>query len=55
MPAEAFFAQLSAGFLVKLDDEDPLDGVADEIGFEDPSRPDGGYEYDDDDKDDDDD
>lgn len=59
VPAEAFFAQLSAGFLVKLEDEDPLDGIADELGFEDPSRPDGGYEYDDDDdgddKDDDDD
>ena len=57
VPANAFFAQLSAGFLVKLEDEDPLDGIADELGFEDPSRPDGGYEYDDedDDKDDDDD
>lgn len=53
VPAEAFFAQLSAGLLVKLEDEDPLDGVADELGFEDPSRPDGGYEYDDDDDDDD--
>lgn len=55
VPAEAFFAQLSAGLLVKLEDEDPLDGVADELGFEDPSRPDGGYEYDDDDDDKDDD
>jgi len=53
VPANAFFAQLSAGFLVKLEDEDPLDGIADELGFEDPSRPDGGYEYDDDDEDDD--
>lgn len=53
VPAEAFFAQLSAGFLVKLEDEDPLDGIADELGFEDPSRPDGGYEYDDDDDEDD--
>ena len=52
VPAEAFFAQLSAGFLVKLEDEDPLDGIADELGFEDPSRQDGGYEYDDDDDDD---
>ena len=52
VPANAFFAQLSAGFLVKLEDEDPLDGIADELGFEDPSRPDGGYEYDDDDEDD---
>ena len=52
VPANAFFAQLSAGFLVKLEDEDPLDGIADELGFEDPSRPDGGYEYDDDDDDD---
>ena len=54
VPANAFFAQLSAGFLVKLEDEDPLDGIADELGFEDPSRPDGGYEYDDDDDDEDD-
>jgi hypothetical protein len=53
VPANAFFAQLSAGFLVKLEDEDPLDGIADELGFEDPRRPDGGYEYDDDDEDDD--
>ena len=53
VPANAFFAQLSAGFLVKLEDEGPLDGIADELGFEDPSRPDGGYEYDDDDDEDD--
>ena len=55
VPANAFFAQLSAGFLVKLEDDDPLDGIADEVGFEDPSRPDGGYEFDDDDDDDEDD
>ncbi|MDA8590266.1 DUF5666 domain-containing protein [Luminiphilus sp.] len=53
VPAEAFFAQLSAGFLVKLEDEHLLDGIADELGFEDPSRPDGGYEYDDEDDEDD--
>ena len=52
VPATAFFAQISSGFLVKLEDEDPLDGVADELEFEDPSRPDGGYEFDDDDDDD---
>ena len=54
VPATAFFAQISSGFLVKLEDEDPLDGIADELEFEDPSRPDGGYEFDDDDDDDDD-
>ena len=53
VPATAFFAEISSGFLVKLEDEDPLDGVADELEFEDPSRPDGGYEFDDDDDDDD--
>ncbi|MEL0153491.1 MAG: hypothetical protein VW779_09735, partial [Halieaceae bacterium] len=53
VPATAFFAQISSGFLVKLEDEGPLDGVADELEFEDPSRPDGGYEFDDDDDDDD--
>ena len=53
VPATAFFAQISSGFLVKLEDEDPLDGIADELEFEDPSRPDGGYEFDDDDDDDD--
>ena len=52
VPATAFFAQISSGFLVKLEDEDPLDGIADELEFEDPSRPDGGYEFDDDDDDD---
>jgi len=54
VPATAFFAQISSGFLVKLEDEDPLDGIADELEFEDPSRPDGGYEFDDDDDDNDD-
>ena len=54
VPATAFFAQISSGFLVKLEDEDPLDGIADELEFEDPRRPDGGYEFDDDDDDDDD-
>lgn len=53
VPATTFFAEISSGFLVKLEDEDPLDGVADELEFEDPSRPDGGYEFDDDDDDDD--
>ena len=53
VPATAFFAEISSGFLVKLEDEDPLDGIADELEFEDPSRPDGGYEFDDDDEDDD--
>ena len=53
--AAAFFAQISSGFLVKLEDEDPLDGTADELEFEDPRRPDGGYEFDDDDELDDDD
>ena len=54
VPASSFFAEISSGFLVKLEDEDPLDGIADELEFEDPSRPDGGYEFDDDDDDDDD-
>lgn len=42
--ASTFFAEMSAGVLVKLEDEDPLDGIADELGFEDPSRQDGGYD-----------
>ena len=53
VPATAFFAQISSGFLVKLEDEDPLDGIADELEFEDPRRQDGSYEFDDDDDDDD--
>ena len=51
VPATAFFAQISSGFLVKLEDEDPLDGIADELEFEDPRRQDGSYEFDDDDDD----
>ena len=54
VPATAFFAQISSGFIVKLEDEDPLDGIADELEFEDPRRQDGSYEFDDDDDDDDD-
>ena len=53
VPATAFFAQISSGFIVKLEDEDPLDGIADELEFEDPRRQDGSYEFDDDDDDDD--
>ena len=52
VPATAFFAQISSGFIVKLEDEDPLDGIADELEFEDPRRQDGSYEFDDDDDDD---
>ena len=51
VPATAFFAQISSGFIVKLEDEDPLDGIADELEFEDPRRQDGSYEFDDDDDD----
>jgi hypothetical protein len=54
LSSEAFFAALSIGDIVSIDDDSPADGNADEIEFEDGSgRPDGGLEFDDDDDDDD--
>ena len=50
---EAFFNDVAVGDLLKVEDEDPADGIADEVEFEDAGRPDGGYDFDDDDDDED--
>jgi hypothetical protein len=48
---EAFFSDLAVGDLLKVEDEDPTDGIADEVEFEDAGRPDGGYDFDDEEED----
>ena len=52
--AEIFFEQAAVGDLIKVEDEQPADGNADEVEFEYAGRPDGGFDFDDDDSDDDD-
>ncbi|KGE03880.1 DUF5666 domain-containing protein [Pseudohaliea rubra] len=45
IPAEAFFAQLQPGDLIKLQDDELANGIADEIEFEDKGRLDGEREF----------
>ena len=48
LTGEAFFAQLQVGDLVKVKDEQPADGIADEVEFERADGLDGDDEFDDD-------
>ena len=48
LTGEAFFAQLQIGDLVKVTDEQPADGIADEVEFERADGLDGDDEFDDD-------
>ena len=48
LTSEAFFAQLQVGDLVKVKDEQPADGIADEVEFERADGLDGDDEFDDD-------
>ena len=49
--SSAFFQQVQIGDLVKIEDDEPADGVADSIEFEADDRLDGGIEFDDEDDD----
>jgi hypothetical protein len=51
---EQFYAALEAGMLVKVEDEEPADGIADEVEFESATLLDGEREFGDDDYEDDD-
>ena len=48
--ADVFFQEVQPGDLLKVEDESPADGVADEVEFEYQGRPDGAIDFDDDDE-----
>ena len=50
VPADVFFQEVQVGDLLKVEDESPADGVADEVEFEFQGIPDGGIDFDDDDE-----